>query len=371
MPGGVADHTRNLAEALVAAGDEVHVFVPTRCAIDPKRPHQPFVRALPDRYGPAALARLSQLIDELPRGARLLVQYTPQAFGWWGINVPFCLWLRSAARARPVDLLFHEVYSPIDPAQPLRLNLLGVVTRWMSRQVARSGQRLFVSTSAWERILRPMIRDDVPICLAPVPSNLPLSVSPDCAAVARRKMTGGRDAMLVVGHFGTYGAWFRQTLARVLPALLIRPNLCAALIGRGSDAFTGELARENPKFADRIVGTGGLSPAAAAAHLAACDLLVQPYIDGITTRRSSAMAGLALGVPTASTDGALTEPLWRQSGAVALAPAGDANALVQRAGELLDDPEQRRSLSRCASCLYRDRFDIGHTVRALREPCIS
>src|SRR3954463_7280401 len=128
MSGGVADYSGNLAEALVAAGDPVHVFVPPECEVQ-DRAVPPFVRRLPDHYGPTGFSRLSRWIDDLPRHARLLVQYTPQAFGCAGMNVPFCLWLGAVARRRPVDVMFHEVHYPVDASQALRHNVLGNVTK--------------------------------------------------------------------------------------------------------------------------------------------------------------------------------------------------------------------------------------------------
>src|SRR6476661_463643 len=90
MAGGVADYTELLASALAATGDAVHVFVPADC--DATSDHAPpFVRRLPDHYGPAGLTQVSRWIDALPLDARLLVQYTPQSFGFRAMNVPFCL----------------------------------------------------------------------------------------------------------------------------------------------------------------------------------------------------------------------------------------------------------------------------------------
>src|SRR3954447_4298157 len=138
MPGGVGDHAKLLADALSAAGDQVHGFVPRSCAAG--REPRVLVRRLPDHFGPAGLSCLSRWIDALPARARLLVEYTPQAFGCRGMNVAFPLWLRTIAWRRPVDVLFHEVHHPIEASQPLRHNVLGLVTRWMAGAVA-SGAR--------------------------------------------------------------------------------------------------------------------------------------------------------------------------------------------------------------------------------------
>ena len=58
---------------------------------------------------------------------------------------------------------------------------------------------------------------------------------------------------------------------------------------------------------------GYLSPAELSAHIAACDLFVQPYPDGITSRRTSAMACLSRARPVVTTTGHLTEPLWAEN----------------------------------------------------------
>jgi len=53
-------------------------------------------------------------------------------------------------------------------------------------------------------------------------------------------------------------------------------------------------------------------------------VLLQPYEDGVTTRRGSIIAALALGVPVVTTTGRMTEPLWRASAAVTLVADGDS-----------------------------------------------
>jgi glycosyltransferase involved in cell wall biosynthesis len=119
--------------------------------------------------------------------------------------------------------------------------------------------------------------------------------------------------------------------------------------------------------AARIWASDRLDPADVAAALRACDLLVQPYPDGITTRRTSVMAGLKNGVATVSTEGALTEAVWRETGAVALAPVGNVDAFVDRVDGLLRDDVGRASLAARAQSTYAAGFSMEHTVAALRD----
>jgi glycosyltransferase involved in cell wall biosynthesis len=101
------------------------------------------------------------------------------------------------------------------------------------------------------------------------------------------------------------------------------------------------------------------------AALRACDLVVQPYPDGVTTRRTSVMAALANDVAVVTTEGSLTEPEWRESGAVRLAPASDAPALAALTVALLRDAGARTALAARGGRLYDARFALKHTLDTL------
>jgi glycosyltransferase involved in cell wall biosynthesis len=79
------------------------------------------------------------------------------------------------------------------------------------------------------------------------------------------------------------------------------------------------------------------------------------------------MAALAHGRPIVTTAGKLTEDLWAESGAVALAPANESDAVERLAKELIEDPDRRAQLGNAAQALYQQRFDLRHTIAALRN----
>jgi hypothetical protein len=62
----------------------------------------------------------------------------------------------------------------------------------------------------------------------------------------------------------------------------------------------------------------------------------------------------------------LSEPIWRESGAVVLVAAGAAEALATAVASLAADPGRQRELSRKSRELYDSRFHIRHTIAALR-----
>jgi glycosyltransferase involved in cell wall biosynthesis len=360
QPGGVADYTALVAGGLAAAGDAVTVFAPPADGREPEAPGVA-VRRLPDRFGPRSLAVLDGALARWP--GRVLLQYTPHAFGWKAMNVPLCGWLW--ARRRPLDVMFHEVAFPFVRGQPWKHAALAAVHRGMASLLIRAAARVFVSIPGWEPLLKQLAARAPRPVWAPVPSN----VSADCPAAEAAAVRGrllAADGRRLVGHFGTYGPAITHLLGPALVRVLAgAPDVRVLLLGRGGADFADALARDHPDLAGRLVATGPLDARAVGAHVAACDVLVQPYPDGVSARRGSVMAGLALGQPVVTTEGQLTEPFWRATGAVAVAAPDELAAATLR---LLADPPGRSELGRRAADLYRSRFTVEHTVRLLREP---
>ncbi|PYS33874.1 MAG: hypothetical protein DMF75_08065, partial [Acidobacteria bacterium] len=65
--------------------------------------------------------------------------------------------------------------------------------------------------------------------------------------------------------------------------------------------------------------------------------------------------------------GRLTESLWTESGAVAIAPVGNTLEIVNRIERLLEDPTERARLGNAAKALYQEKFDLRHTIEALQD----
>jgi glycosyltransferase involved in cell wall biosynthesis len=363
QPGGVSDYTRQLARGLAQAGEEVCVWAPQAERETPPDPAVT-VERLPGRFGPRALARLDAALGRWPGRSRVLVQYVPHMYGWKAMNLAFCSWLLLRCRVTPW-VMFHEVAFPCRWGQRLPHNVLGAVNHLMAALVARAAGRIFVSTPAWEKLLRRLAPGAPPVHWLPIPSNVPTRADPDAVAAVRAELGAG-GGRFVIGHFGTFASIITDALAAVLPPLLTAGDRVGLLVGRGSVAFAELLVRENPALAGRLRARGEATEEAVAANLGACDLLVQPYPDGVSTRRTSLMAGLALGVPTLTTRGSATEPVWGKEGLVVLAPAGDHAALAEAAERLLADAAARRGLGARGAAGYAQHFSIDHTVRALR-----
>ncbi|WNG44195.1 glycosyltransferase family 4 protein [Archangium minus] len=364
QPGGVSDYTWQVAEGLAREGCAVHVWAPGEPQ-DTLSPKGVTVHRLPEGFGVRGLGRLERELERLPGPKRLVVQYVPHAFGYRAMNVPFALWL-ARRRRDEVWMFFHEVCFPWGWKLPWRHNVLGAVTRAMAAIVLARAERVFVSTLWWNRLLHAPPRR-VPIEWLPVPSNLPTQPPASAVASIRGSLRTAPETVLI-GHLGTYGDLIAGMLEEVLPPLLRQDSRrVAVLAGRGGPRFAEQLIARHSELAGRVRALGGLPGDELSATLKACDVLLQPFPDGLSTRRSSAMAGLALGVPLVSNTGPATEPPWHGSGALALAPEPTSAAVRKAAEDLLSAPETWPAFGQRAADFYTENFSLAHTLNVLLD----
>jgi glycosyltransferase involved in cell wall biosynthesis len=281
------------------------------------------------------------------------------------MNLRFCYWLwQRASRGDQVELMVHEPYLAFWEGT-WRQNAAAVVHRVMTVVLLQAARRVWVAIPAWEKKWKPYtLGRSIPFTWLPISSGLPFA---DPLAVRDVRLRIGASDQSVIGHLGTYGSPIASLLCDALAELLGRlsgPHIL--LMGTGSEQFRDSFLQRHPPYVGRITATGPLTDSALAAHVAACDLLIQPYPDGISSRRTTAMAGLHLGVPIVTTTGVLTEPFWEASNAVRLSSVGDWTTFVDHVDRLLRHPDERTRLAACAKTFYDGMFDVERTVAALR-----
>jgi glycosyltransferase involved in cell wall biosynthesis len=359
--GGVGDYTAQLAASLAAAGDEVTVFRPP---VDGASITVPGVQVvtLPDHYGAVARSAIARRLDH--KRARVLVQYVPQAYGMRGANVAFCRWLhRRFLRGDDIRVMFHEpyFYLSLHPGHAA----LAAFQRAMAAILLRSARHVYLSTASWLPYLRPYApRGFDPITL-PIPSTIPAIDNPGEVAAVRTRVSG--RASRLIGHFGTYGDHIAPLLGDALVALLQDASIAALCIGERGETFVHGLVQRAPALAERLHATGRLSAEEVSIHLQSCDVILQPYPDGVTTRRTSMMAALVNGRPVVTTSGDLTESVWKESNAAVLVEAGDAGALADAVRRLLGNDATRASLAMRARTAYAEHFAIARSIATLRD----
>jgi hypothetical protein len=288
-------------------------------------------------------------------------------FGWKAMNLPFAAWVNTRGRgAAPVWVMFHEVAFPL-VRRPFRHMVMARANRLMARWIAHAASRVFVSIPMWMELLRTIAPRAPKPEWRPVPSNIssPASAA-EIAAVRRRYLTLPGP---FIGHFGTYGKFIAGLLVRTVPTLLMRdPGRVMLFMGKGSSEFRAELVRTHPELEGRTHSTGQLAADYLINHLHACDWLFQPYVDGVSSRRTTLMTGLAAAKPIITNLGPLSEPIWTESRCVVAAASPDADRIIETADAALRcPPHERDAVAQRARLTYEDVFSLDQTIRHLRS----
>ncbi len=360
--GGVADYTALLAAELVR-----HTPVQLITSTGTQTPPAPItVQHVPDWQDEAALfARL----DALPPETALLWEYVPHMYGRGGVApvVPNLIRrLRTPGHCAQV-VLAHEIAAPWSWLPNRAYYAWAHRRQW--QEIVGWADAIVTSTEAWRDEWQGKFpQHQTKFSYAASPSTIPVASVPSITELRRswRHQRGWEEDMLVLGWFGTASA--AKQLDWVFAA-----QKCAQTIGRPVALIligkTEDIARAQNST---LVQSTGYVDAATVSHiLQSIDLLLLPFIDGVSERRTSFMAGLAHGTPIATTSGHNTGQTLRQANVCTLSTAHDPEAFLKQVMELMAAPDARRAMGGRGRAHYQMHYDwpvvVGHLLQQLRR----
>jgi glycosyltransferase involved in cell wall biosynthesis len=292
----------------------------------------------------------------------MVLQYNPFMYGRWG----FAPWLPAALlrtrRRHPrleVALMVHETYVPM---LDWRWTLMGLWQRSQLLALHTLADVVFASIDSWAAMLG-RLRPRKPAHHLPVGSNLP---DMRVRRAEARASLGAPDDTVVVSAFGT--AHPSRQLDYVVEAANAVAGSGVPTVVQNLGAGAAEL--HGIERSVRVSQPGYQSPAALAERLAATDLFLAPFVDGVSTRRGTVMAALQHGLPIVGTDGDLTDRLFRSSSrALQLVPVARRDLFADTALRLALRREERDTLGQAARELYADHFDWP-VIAARLQTCL-
>ena len=356
-------HMEMLADGLADQSHSVHVWSPQGTDLGCESAGVQVHKTL-GNFSVGDLGETGRMLNSFPSPRRILVYWVPHAYGYKSMNLAFCLWLwfRSAWRNDRVELMVQECFFSFT-RRSWRQNVVAVVHRLMTMILLRAADQVWVALPGYEGLLKPFtLGRRVSFSWLPVPANV--DVVRDAAKVAKIRAELAPSRFLI-GHFGTFGAPITDLLEKIVPFLLRGTDASLILLGSGGKEFRESLIRLHPDLASRLHATGYLDDAALSCFLSACDVMIQPYPDGLTARRGSALAPLAHGRPVISNATALTEALWQQTGAVVFAPAA-GDGFLNAVRSLRQDAAEYERVSAAARETYVRYFEPSHMVQIIR-----
>jgi glycosyltransferase involved in cell wall biosynthesis len=365
---GIGDHTVQIARR-IARSDRVRVLT---AQSDPAP--IPGVEIIPSfsiapPWGIRSVA--DAILSDPPDW--LIVQFNQFSYGRWGLNPFLPLTLRRIRQEAPSVRIAWMAHEDFVPASSPKFALMRLWQKAQFIALGRVSDAIFFSIEPWVKKYGPWF-PDTPTHHNPIGSNMPY-VEAD-ASVVRTKHDISNDAF-VLGFFGT----LRARLIGHIEAAMDRIRAAArkggkpdpVLLSVGPDG--ADLKAQLPDH--QVIDAGRLAAEDVSRHLQAMDLHLTPFIDGVSTRRGSFMAGLQHGVPTLGTHGPLTdEILVRADGdAVRLCSIDDPSAYGHAAVALFGAPDLRHRLGEHGQRLYRHHFDFDVSVHSmlshLRDPTVE
>ena len=286
----------------------------------------------------------------------LILQYEPFSFGRRGFAPGLALFLARLRRRRPrplIAVMFHETYVDM---KNLRWTLMGGWQRAQLVAIQAAADVQLCSIQRWTERLRKTALGR-PVHHLPVASNLP-----DARAHRsriRRSLNADADT-IVLSCMGLRhpGRLAQEVLASAREAGTVARSVLLLDLGPGVSSATS--LAENVE----LRATGFLPAEDLAGHIAASDVFLAPYMDGVSTRRTSVMAALQHGVPVVGTTGHLTDDVFLRSRDLILVPP---DRLVPAVTRLVGEPASRARLGAAGRRLYEASFDWPVLVQRLRS----
>jgi len=288
------------------------------------------------------------VIDECPDW--VLLQYNPFAYGKWGLNLDLPAAMQKIKKASPKTKFALMVHEPFVPILDIKHAVMTTWQRWQLLRLGQLADLVFFSIDPWARKFRKWYPGK-PLVHLPVSSNIPLVAG---SRDAVRSQLGISPETLVLGYFGTFHNfrmphWVRDAARHVAPS---GENALILYVGPHTEAVTQSLGNFP------TISEGRLSAEDVSLRLRAMDIYLAPFLDGVSTRRTSLISALQHGVPTVGTKGYHTdEMLSREDGkSLLLADVNDQQDFNKQVARLANDAALRETLSCNARTFFDDNF---------------
>lgn len=254
----------------------------------------------------------------------------------------------------PIVTMVHE---PFVPLRTWKWWILGPIQRALLALWILASRRVLVSIWAWTEMLRRMFRWRAgDIRWLAVGSNLsPVGISPEERRHLREKwgLPGSGVVLVMLNPLGT-GKQF-DLVSRVWKRLASRHEKVGLLIvGVGRE----EALRRFPAApdGDRTAYTGFFPDEAASRLLGCADVGLAPYVDGLSSRRSSTISMMAHGLPIVSTRAELTDPGVFDDFPVLLVSPADETGFEHAIEALIHSPERRAEAAEGTRRFFQRHF---------------
>lgn len=352
---GIGDYSAHVAQVL-SLRDDVTVLTAERGKIAPVPGVT--VQAI---FNPANLSEIYRVADyvEQEKPDWVLLQYNPYSFHARGLNLHLPMMMQNLKKRAPktrIAVMVHEARRPIEN---WRHSLSTSWIHWSLWTIGRAADVLFFSIDPWVEKYQSWF-PKIPVLHLPVGSNIPVVGMPKQEAKQR---LGLDSQCLTLGLFGRVSPSLSLEHIRDAVGSVEASGVPYAVLYVGSQgAYVSDQLPHSPVIAD-----GPHSPEEVSRRFQAMDCMLLPFVEGVSTRRTSLMTGLQHGVAVAGTWGPLTDKiLLEQPSAMLLTPAQDREEYKRGILRLAADPQLREQIAKSGQRFYEENFSWEVIIQRLR-----
>jgi hypothetical protein len=298
--------------------------------------------------------RSEDILTHIRSARAVVVQYNPFSWGGRGFSpalVKLFADMRRRAPGTRLILMLHERFTPWGGwRQTIMSGWQRAQLLWLS---AMSDQTL-ASTESWTHDSAWWRRRQVQ--LLPVGSNLPDMRGE--STKTRRQIGAAVDTVFAVTLNTGHPSYSPEHVRRAVNHIAtVRP---VVLFNLGAGAH--RIGQLHPGV--RVLTPGMLRPESLSSLLSAGDLYLAPFVDGVSTRRTSLVAALQHALPVVGTTGQHTGEILRP---LRLYAYSDLRGFADAALEFATDPEERTRHRLLSRQLYDTSFSWPFIAGQLLE----
>lgn len=343
---GIGDYTALLAAELARTQDvTVLAGAPATDPIPGVR-----IETVFSANAPASVQGIANVIKTNPPDW-VLLQYNPFSYGKWGLNLHLPRVMLQIKRACPQTRVALMVHEPFVPFESWQFTVMATWQRWQFWRLGQTADVVFFSIDPWAKRFQRWFPKKPTVHL-PVGSNIPRV--PISHQEARARL-GIEDATIVLGLFGTMSAGRMLGLVRDAADTIRQSGFSVQVLYIGPHA-----AQVCAALGDIDTIADGPAPAEEVSlRLAAIDIYLLSYLDGISTRRTTLMAALQHGIATVGTKGYNTDTILKveEGKSYLLTEVTAPEQFQANVIKLVETPALRRSLGEQAERFYQIEFD--------------
>jgi glycosyltransferase involved in cell wall biosynthesis len=358
---GVGDYTYQLACALHARGFEVTIL--TGDDQSGQLPGPPIVvrNVLPGwgaRGSLQIVAEVAKLKPDL-----IMVQWVPFLYNRFGVNfyLPMAaLWL--SFMGYTLQTMVHEPWVPLNSWQ---FCITGPIQRLLLALLILASRKVGVSIVAWTKMLQRYFSwSRRNIFWAPVGSTIPLVELDEIERSKLRSRLGINKKTPVLAMFSPFGSGKGYDLIEALWKQIGSGSKDVHFILIGATAEEASAILPGLSKDRRVHFIGYIEPAEVSRWLQAADIFLAPFTDGISSRRTSALAAMEHGLPVVTTRGALFDTHIFEKSPLMITDY-NSTQFIQATISLIEDRERRIELGKATRAFFEQYFTWSAIVRRL------